>query len=272
MINIFAYDYMVRALFVGLLLSIVIPAMGVVIVNRKTAMVGDALSHVSLSGVMLGLIIGINPILGAIFSCIVASFFMEFIRKKFPSYGELSTAIVMSTGIGLASLLSGFIKGATNFESFLFGSIIAISDFEFYLVLCISILVFICLLYYFKDLMYMSFDLISAALSGVKVNHVSRIFLFLTGITVAISSRTVGVLIISSLMVLPVSCAMQLGKGYKDTTLYSILFGIIFTELGIMISFYSGLKPGGTIVLLGVICLILLFFWKYLKKKRVNRA
>lgn len=262
MTNIFAYDYMVRALIVGLLLSIVIPAMGVVVVNRKTSMVGDALSHVSLSGVLLGLLLGINPILGAILATISAAFFMEFIRKSFPSYGDISTAIIMSTGIGLASIFSGFVKGASNIESFLFGSIIAISDFEFYLVVLISLLVFLCLLYFFKDLMYISFDPISAALSGVKVDRVTRVFLFLVAITVAISARTVGVLIISSLMVLPVASAMQLGKGYKATTIYSIIFGIIFTLVGILVSFYTGLKPGGSIVILGVLTLVGILVFK----------
>lgn len=270
MINIFAYDYMIRALIVGFFLSLVIPAMGVVVVNRKTSMIGDALSHVSLAGVMAGLIIGINPILGAIFACLLATFFMELIRKRFPAYGEVSTAIVMSGGVGIASLLSGFVKGAANFESFLFGSIIAITDFEFLLIFLVTLVVFFGLLYYFKDLMYMSFDPISAALSGVKVDRVSSVFMILTGATVAISARTVGVLIISSLMVLPVSCAMQLGKGYGATSALSILFGLFFTEVGIVISFYAGLKPGGTIVLLGICTLALLFFWNFIRKKTIR--
>lgn len=268
--NIFAYDYMIRALIVGFFLSLVIPAMGVVIVNRKTSMIGDALSHVSLAGVMGGLIIGINPILGSIFACLLATFFMELIRKKFPAYGEVSTAIVMSGGVGVASLLSGFVKGAANFESFLFGSIIAITDFEFILIFLVTLVVFFSLLYFFKDLMYMSFDPISAVLSGVKADRVSSIFMILTGATVAISARTVGVLIISSLMVLPVSCAMQLGKGYGATSLFSILFGLFFTEVGIVISFYAGLKPGGTIVLLGIFTLVILFFWNFIRKKAVH--
>ena len=100
--EIFQYDYMLRAMAIGLMLGIVIPSMGVVIVNRRLAMIGDALSHVSLAGVMLGLLIGINPILGAIITCAVAAFSMEWIRRYFPSYGEISTAVIMSTGVGLA--------------------------------------------------------------------------------------------------------------------------------------------------------------------------
>lgn len=269
-VEIFQYDYMIRAMVVGLILSIIIPIMGVVIVNRRTSMVGDALSHVSLAGVMGGLIMGINPVLGAILGCLIATFFMEFIRKKFPSYGEISTAIIMSFGVGMASLLSGFVTGPTNIESFLFGSIIAITDFEFIMIRIMAFIVIVNSLYFFKDLMYISFDPISAALSGVKVDFVGGIFLFLTAVTVAISSRTVGVLIISSLMVLPVSCGMQLGKGYRGTTILSVLFGIFFTEVGLIISYYGGLKPGGSIVLLGVITLLFIFFIQFIKGKKIG--
>lgn len=254
----FQYDYMIRAMVVGLLLSIVIPAMGVVIVNRRLAMIGDALSHVSLAGVMFGLLIGINPILGAIITCAAAALSMEWIRRRFPSYGEISTAVIMSTGVGLASILSGFVKGGANFESFLFGTIVAITDFEFYMILAVSCGVVLFLIYNYRKLLYLSFDSISARLAGIHVDRLSGIFVLLTGLTVAISARTVGVLIISSLLVLPVSCALQLKLSYKKTHVAAIFFGILFTEGGLALSYYLGLKPGGSIVLFGVAMLVIL--------------
>lgn len=256
----FQYSYMVRALLTGLLLSLIIPSMGVVVVNKRVSMIGDALSHVSLAGVMLGLITGINPIVGALLTCIIAGLGMEFIAKNFPGYNEISTAIVMSTGIGFASLLSGMVKSATNFESFLFGSIIAITDFEWVMILILSFLVFLTFLFLYKALLYVSFDELSAELSGVPVDLVNRVFMVLTACTVALSSRTVGVLIISSLMVLPVASAMRFGLGYLKTTVISVLFGFFFTQAGLVIAFYTGLKPGGSIVLLGVATLIFMIF------------
>ncbi|MDO5713912.1 MAG: metal ABC transporter permease [Tissierellia bacterium] len=262
MISLFQYSYMIRAMIVGLCLSIIIPSIGIVVVNKRVSMIGDALSHVSLAGVMLGLILGINPILGAIGICLFASLGMEFINKRFPGYEEVSTAIIMSGGIGVASILSGFVKGSANIESFLFGSIVAITDFEWLMILIVSFLVFLFLSFLYKDLLYISFDSISADLSGVKVDQVNRLFMILTAITIAISARTVGVLIISSLMVLPVSCALRFGLGYFQTTLLSVGFGFLFTELGLVIAFYLGLKPGGTIVLLGVFTLVILLLFK----------
>ncbi|MDO5301464.1 MAG: metal ABC transporter permease [Tissierellia bacterium] len=265
---IFEYNYMIRALLVGLALGIIIPMMGMVIVNRNLSSLGDALSHVSLAGVMFGAVAGINPVLGAVLASVLAGLSIEFIRRRFPSHGEVATAIIMSTGVGLASLLSGFIKGATNFESFLFGSIVAISDFEFYMILAVSALVFLLMGKFYHYLMVLSFDPISAAISGIPVGALSGLFIVLTALTVAISGRTVGVLIISSLLVLPVASALQLKLNYKRTTLVAVVFGILFTQLGLILSFYLGLKPGGTIVLLGVATLLLLFAYTALRNRK----
>ena len=141
--EIFQYSYMIKALIVGAFLSIIIPCMGVVVVNKKISVIGDALSHVSLAGVMLGLITSTSPVLGALVLCVIGSIFLEYVRTKFPGYQEISSAILMSTGIGLASIFSGFVKTTANFEEYLFGSIIAIPKFDFYLILIISIIVFI---------------------------------------------------------------------------------------------------------------------------------
>lgn len=260
--SIFEYSYMIKALIVGIAVSVIIPFMGIVVVNKKISVIGDALSHVSLAGVMLGLMTSTSPVLGAIFLCIIGSLFLEFVRTKFPGYQEMSSAILMSTGIGLASILSGFVKKSANFESYLFGSIIAIPEFDFYLILIVSAVVFILFTYLFKELMYISFDESSARLSGINVDRVNLIFMILIAVTISVSARTVGILIISSLMIIPVACAMQFKLGYLKTTILSSVFGVLFTILGLLISFYVGLKPGGTIVLIGVLFLIILLIFK----------
>lgn len=250
------YEFMQKAFLVGILLAIIIPLIGVVVVLKRMSMIGDALSHTSLAGVALGLILGINPIVGAIVACTFAAFSIEYIRKKIPKYAEISISIIMSVGIGLASVLSGFVQSAMDFNSFLFGSIVAITDGELYLVVGVSILVIIVFLMFYKELMYLSFDEQSAKLAGVPVKRVNFIITLLTAITVSVASRSVGALIVSSLMVIPVACAMQLSKSYKQTVIYSVLFAVLFTIIGLTLSYYLSLKPGGTIVLVGVVILI----------------
>ncbi len=262
MLAILEYDFMRRAFIVGILLAAIIPCIGIIVVLKRLSMIGDALSHTSLAGVAAGLIIGINPILGAVVTCIVAAFGIELIRKRIPKYAEMSIAIVMSAGIGLAGVLSGFVKNNANFNSFLFGSIVAISDFELILVACISCIVLLTFILLYKELFFISLDERAARLAGIPVGPINFIFTILTAVTVSIAARTVGALIVSSLMVVPVACAMQVGKSYFQTVVYSILFAILFTVSGLFISYYARLKPGGTIVLIGVICLVLLLAGK----------
>ena len=137
-LNLLEYDFMRKAFIVGILIAVIIPCIGVVIVCKRLSMIGDALSHTSLAGVAIGLILGFNPVLGAVISCIIASLSIEVIRKKLPAYSEMSIAIIMSAGIGLTGVLSKYMGNSANFNSFLFGSIVAITDFELYLVIGLS--------------------------------------------------------------------------------------------------------------------------------------
>ena len=253
----FEYEFMRRAFLVGLLLATIIPCIGTIIVLKRLSMMGDALSHTSLAGVAAGLLIGANPIVGAIIVTLVAGFGIDFIRKKFPRYSEISIAITMSAGV-----LSGFTDSSTGFSSFLFGSIVAITDFELYLVVILSILVMLTFILLYKELRYIAFDEEGARLIGIPVKTVNFIFTILTALTISIASRTVGTLIVSSIMVIPVACAMKLTSSYRMTIILSILFALVFTSIGLSLSFYVGLKPGGTIVLSGVLTLILLMIFK----------
>jgi zinc transport system permease protein len=272
MAAIWEYDFMQRAFLVGILLAVIVPCIGIIVVLKRLSMIGDALSHTSLAGVAAGLILGINPILGAVATCIAAALGIEAIRKKIPRYSEMSIAIVMSAGVGLAGVLSGFVKNAANFNSFLFGSIVAISDFEVILVACISCAVLLAFVFLYKELFYIALDERAARLAGIPVGAINFIFTILTAVTVSVAARTVGALIVSSLMVVPAACAMQFGKSYKQTVVYSVLFAVIFTIAGLFLSYYLRLKPGGTIVLIGVLFFIVILLLKKLFSGHVSAA
>ncbi len=256
MLEMFEYAFMQRAFLVGILLAIIIPLIGVIVVLKRLSMIGDALSHTSLAGVALGLLLGIDPIVGAVVVCVVAAFSIEAIRKKIPRYAEISISIIMSVGIGLASVLTGFIEDGAAFNSFLFGSIVAITDTEVLLVLIVTVIVVATFLLLYKELMFITFDEQGAVLAGLPVKKINFVITLLTAITVSVAARSVGALIVSSLMVIPVACAMQIADSYKKTVIYSVLFAVLFTVVGLVLSYYFNLKPGGTIVLTGVIVLI----------------
>lgn len=273
MLSIFQYDFMQRAFITGILIAIITPCIGVVIVLKRLSMIGDSLSHNSLAGVAAGLATGFNPVLGAVMFSIAAAFSIERIRKSFPKYSEIAIAVIMSTGIGLAGILSGFVKNSASFSSFLFGSIVAISDFELYLVVGLSIVVILAVIFLYKELFYITFDEESARLAGIPVKAINFVFTLLTAVTISISARTVGTLVISSLMVLPVASAMQIAKSYKQTVVFSVIFAVFFTVSGLYVSYYADFKPGGTIVLVGVISLVCVLTYKnVLKKVFLKRA
>lgn len=267
MISMLQYGFMQRAFLVGILLAVITPCIGITIVLKRMSMIGDALSHASLAGVALGLLLGINPVIGAGAACIVAALGIEAIRKKIPRYSEMAISVVMSAGIGLAGVLSGFVQNSANFNSFLFGSIVSISTGEMVGVCVISVAVLVTLMLFYRELFYMGFDENAARISGVPVRQINFMFTILTALTVSIASRTVGALIVSSMLVVPIACGMQMGKSYKNTLFGAIIIAVITTITGLILSYYVGVKPGGTIVLLEVVVFLILVIFKALTGK-----
>lgn len=257
--EIFSHAFMQRAFVVAILISLIAPCIGMVIVLKRLSNIGDATSHSALAGIAFGLAFNINPIVGAVIFSLIAVMSIEGFRKAFGKYSELSTTVVMSAGVGLTAIFSGFIEGSgTNLNSFLFGSIIAVSEFEPILTIGLCIIVIIASILLYKEIFYITFDEEAAKLAGIPVKSINFVFMILTAITVSVASRTVGALMIASLLVIPVACAMTIAKSYRSTLLYSILFALFFTISGLFSAYYLDLKPGGTIVMIGVAVLILL--------------
>lgn len=265
MFELFQYEFMRNAFIVGILISLIIPCIGVVVVLKRLSMIGDTLSHVSLAGVAAGLVTGVNPVAGAMIFSILAALSIEKVSKSFSQYTEISLAVIMAAGVGIAGILSGFVKNSSSFTSFLFGSIVAVSKFELIIVIVLSITVLLTFILLYKELFYITFDEESAKLAGIKVNRINFIFMLLTAATISISARTVGALVVSSLMVVPVATAIQIAKSYKQTVIYSVIFALISTILGLYTSFYADFKPGATIVSVSVVLLLIVMIIKKIK-------
>ncbi|NLD47817.1 MAG: metal ABC transporter permease [Clostridiaceae bacterium] len=256
------YVFMQKAFIIGIFVAVTVPSIGLIIVLRRLSMIGDSLSHNSLAGVEFGLIAGINPLLGAALFSVAAALGIEKLRKAYPKYSEISIAIILSAGVGLAGILSGFVKNGVSIADFLFGSIITITDFELYMVVVLSVVVIFALAILSKELFYITFDEEAARLSGVPVRKINYIFIVMTAITIAVSSKIVGILVISSLMVLPAASAIQLSKSYRQTTILSVIFGLVAVLAGLTLSYYLDIVPGGTIVSVSVILLLSVLVYK----------
>ena len=268
---------MVIAFAVGIMLGIIIPIIGSNLVFKRLSMTGDALSHSSLAGVAIGLLAGANPIYMAMIVSIIAALIVEFIRKKFQKYAELSLAIIMSVGVGLAAVLSSF-TSINNFDSFLFGSIITITKTELFITIALFVIIILYFLLFYKEIMFTSYNETNAKISGVPVNFINISYTVLSAVTVALATRTIGALLVSSLIVLPIAASIQISKSYKQTILVAILFSLTAVISGIILAYYIGLKPGGTTVLVAVAILIVTMTVKPIKnlirkmklKKKIN--
>lgn len=240
-----------RALAAGILTSVLISTVGVFVVLRHMSMVGDSLSHASLAGVAFGMLFGFYPFYGALIFAILAAFLIEILRKAFKKYSEVALAVVMSAGIGLAVVMISLGKSFNaDLFSYLFGSLIAINEKDIKIMGFLGLAVIISLIALNRELFAVTFDEESAKISGIPVNPINLYLSLITALSVALSVRIVGTLLVSALMVIPTAVSLQISKSFKMVFIISNLVALFSVILGIIISYYFDLAPGGTIVLI----------------------
>lgn len=266
------FEFMRRTLLVGFMLSVMVPMIGVVMVNRKTSMVGDALSHTSLAGVGLGLIFGFDPILGAIAIAIISVLSIEKIRNRFPQHGDMATAIIMSLGLGLAAIFSDIAPGGNTFESYLFGSLSSVGQSDVRNVSIVFLAVVFVSVVNYGGLLDIAIDKNLARITGVDLKLVNNLFTILSAITIALACKVVGALLVMSLIVLPVTTSLIVARSYKQTFIISVILGIIYMLGGITVSYYYDLKPGGAITIIALVGMALTYSYSRFRKGCDNRV
>lgn len=266
----FQYGFMQRAFFAGIIIAIICPLVGIFLVLRRMSMIGDTLSHISMSGVAVGLLTGISPTISTIITCLLGSIAIEFFRKNYCKYAELAIAITMSSGIGIAVLLvsMGKLNNATVM-SYLFGSLVTTTTYDIWLIVAIGLLVIISVGILYPKLFYMTFDEEAAYYAGVNTNLANAIFMLLTALTVAVSIRIVGILLVSPLMTIPVATSFKLAKNFKSSIIISILLALTSVVSGIIISYYLDAAPGGTIVIIALSILVISILIEKIRKLNI---
>ena len=258
----FEYAFMQNAFIVALLISIVCPLIGIFLVLRRYSMIGDALSHASLAGVAVGLLLDWNPVLGAFGLTSFFGILIEVLRSRFRRYAELILVIILSLSVGLAITIISAGLVHTNVESFLFGSILTVSTDDVYAVIALSVVSIAVIVKLYPQLVMLTFDEDGAQIAGVHSKLVNYIFSVLVAATISVSIRIVGILVISSLIALPVAAALQLRKGFRQTLMYSILFSFVDILSGLFLSYYIDAAPGGVTALTAVALLVLVIIYK----------
>ncbi|MFB4166172.1 metal ABC transporter permease [Alteribacillus sp. JSM 102045] len=267
MLDIFLkYEFLQNAFFVGLMIGFLAPVLGVFIVVRKLALITDALSHITLTGIAFHLLLAqsftylqpINPLYMGMGFSVAGSLFMEKLRHIYTAYQELAIPIILSSGIGLGVVFISLADGFNNdLFNYLFGSVIAVTRDDLWTIGIITAIITMVLLLLYKELLFLSFDEEQAKVSGLPGKWINGIFIIMTALVIASSMRIVGILLVSSLMILPVAAAIQLARSFKQMFLYAVLIGEAAVVAGLISAFYLDLAPGGMIVIIALVLLSL---------------
>ena len=262
--EIFQYGFMQRALISGIAVAISCSVIGLFLVLRRQSLYGDALSHVAFGGIAIGLFANISPIWMAFIVSISASLGITKLRQSTKIQADSAVAVLLSSGLAIGVVLIGLAGGfSLDLYSFLFGSILLISSQDQAMILIITAIVLVIMYKIYRKLMYIAFDEEQANVSGIDVTKLNYLFIVLASVTVITSLRLVGVLLISSLIVIPNITAVMFGKGFKKTALISIIIAVLSVIAGIVISYIMNLAPGGTIVIISVVGYLLTIVTKY---------
>lgn len=257
-LSFFDFPFMQRALLAGAVTGIVCSTLGVFIVLRGLAFLGDGIAHAAFAGVALGLVLSVPPIGAAFVFCALFALFVGYFSRMGKVREDTTIGIFFSASLALGLILIGLLKNrAVNVMEYLFGGVLTISSEELLLACIVSAVVLGIVFLLYKEFLLITFDAEFAARSGFPAELLGYLLLLLMSVTIVSSVRLVGVILVSSLLVTPAATALQLSRKFSTVLLLSALIGLLSTQIGIIASFYLDTPPGATIVLVATLGFII---------------
>lgn len=269
--DIIQFDFLRHTFLTGLLVGIVAPLLGAFLVVRRLSLLADALSHVTLAGIAFGLFIEkqltlpLGPLYSGMGFSVIGTILIEKLRSVYKAYQEIGIPIILSGGVGLSVIFISLANGFnTDLFNYLFGSVSAVSRNDFFTILGISFFIILMIVIFYKELLTLSFDEEHATVSGIHSKRIHFLFIVLTALVIAASIRIVGVLLVSALMTLPVASAMRIAVSFKQLIFYAIIFAETAVIVGLITGYYLSIPPGGTIVMVAIMILLITLVFKRL--------
>ena len=252
MLEMLEMEFMQRAWLAGLIMATICPLIGSFLVLRRQSLIGDGLGHIAFAGVAGGALWGYSPVISAAVATIIGALAIERVRVRLSESADMVLAIFFYSGMGLAAIFTGLNKeGGFNLGSVLFGSLMTVSSKDLLIVAALALCTVIFVMLFYRNLQFLTFDEKAAKVAGLPVERLNLLLALLTALTVALSMRIVGLLLVSAMLVIPVACALQTARSFGGTIMQSMTYGILTVLIGLPLSYYANLAPGGTIILTG---------------------
>ena len=238
MLEMLEMEFMQRAWLAGLIMAVICPLIGSFLVLRRQSLIGDGLGHIAFAGVAGGALWGFSLVLSAAAATILGALAIEKVRTKLSDAADMVLAIFFYSGMGLAVIFTGLNKdGGFNLGSILFGSLMMVSSKDLLIVAALGLCTVLFVVLFYRPLQYLTFDEKSAKVAGLPVERLNLLLALLTALTVALSMRIVGLLLVSAMMVIPVACALQTAQSFRGTIMQSMAYGLVTVFLGLTISY-----------------------------------
>ena len=261
--NILHYEFVQRAFLAGVLIASVASILGVFLVLRRFSLIGDGLAHVTFGSVAVVMLIGISPLyitLAALPLVMLSSLAILKLTHSQRIQGDAAIGIVSSVGIATGIVLTSLSNGYNvDLFSYLFGNILTVTRIELFLSFIVFITVIATVIIFYDDLLAITFDEDLAKTMGVKTNKINIILFLLTAVVAVLAMKVAGIMLVSSMLILPPLTALQLSLSFRMTIFVSVLFSILSVICGIFLAFLLNLPTGGTIVLLNIGFLLFIF-------------
>ncbi|MCS7280415.1 MAG: metal ABC transporter permease [Desulfobacterota bacterium] len=269
MVELFREPFILKAVVCGILISVPLSGLGLFLVLRRLSLIGDGLAHVSFGGVSLGILLGKSPLYFTIPFCVLASIGILKVRKAVKISPDAAVGIISSFGIASGIAISAW-KGGFSLEvlNYLFGSVLSVHDEDLLIAFIFSIIFLGYLIFFYTDLISTTFDDELAYAEGINVERINTILGIFTALTIVQAIKIIGVLLVTSLLIMPAVTALQFSKGFKRTLFLSMIFGVISVVVGIGLSIVVDLPSGSSIVLVSFGILLLSVF--FARKKRLT--
>lgn len=265
-IDLLSYRFFQNALIGGVIAAAACAAVGLFLILKKEAMIGDGITHTAFGGIALGLLLGINPLLTALGVSVLAVLAISYMRRKNVAPSDSAIAVMLALGFSFGLILIS-VAGGFNVEilSYLFGSILAIDEVDLLFVSLLGVIVLLFLSFFRRELLSIVFDEEDSRVLGIPTNTLSLAFDLLVATTIVLSIKVVGTVLVVALLVLPGLSALQLSLSFRKTMLAAVGFSILSTVIGILFSATFDVATSGLIVFVAVLLFLLTLAYKKLQ-------